>query len=144
MKNKIQALCVLLIILFLFGISFAQDQKIVIVYSHNSNGVLENCNCPDNSYGALEKRAALLDSIRKVEKDIVLVDTGDILDIVNNRLLHEFIVRGYDYMKYDYWVPGDQDFVEGSDFFRNTLLNMAGQLVISNLKYQGKSLQISG
>jgi 2',3'-cyclic-nucleotide 2'-phosphodiesterase (5'-nucleotidase family) len=74
---------------------------------------LENYDCPERSYGALEKRAAVIDSIRKSEQNVLLLDTGDILDIQKSRLLHNYIVKAYDYLKYDYWTPGDQDFVEG-------------------------------
>ena len=140
MIDKLHLLVLLFIIFSQWATSFAQDQKIVIVYSHNTNGVLENCNCPDKSYGGLEKRAALIDSIRKADNDILLVDTGDILDIVSNRLLHEYVVRSYDYMRYDYWVAGDQDFVEGSDFFNQKLFKMSGQLLISNLFYKDQQM----
>ena len=74
-------------------ISIAQNETVVVVYSHNTNGVLENCNCPDRSYGALEKRAAIVDSIRKSEKNVLLLDTGDILDIQKSTLLHNYIVK---------------------------------------------------
>ena len=117
-------------------ISIAQNETVVVVYSHNTNGVLENCNCPDRSYGALEKRAAIVDSIRKSEKNVLLLDTGDILDIQKSTLLHNYIVKAYDYIDYDYWTPGDQDFVEGTEFFRNKLGKISAQIVSSNIRYK--------
>jgi 5'-nucleotidase len=131
---------VLIIILLKVGISIAKQETVVVIYSHNTNGLLENCNCPERAYGALEKRAAVIDSIRKIYKNILLVDTGDILDIRDNPLLHDYIIQAYDHMKYDYWVPGDQDFVEGTDFFLQRMRNMSGQMLVSNLKYKGKSI----
>jgi 2',3'-cyclic-nucleotide 2'-phosphodiesterase (5'-nucleotidase family) len=120
--------------------SCAQNETIVIVYSHNTNGILENCDCPDRSYGALEKRAALIDSIRKSEKNILLLDTGDILDIQRSHLLHKYIARVYDYIAYDYWTPGDQDFIEGTDFFLNDLLKISAQMLSSNIRYKDNAI----
>lgn len=132
---------ILILIYFAFiRISNAQNETIVIVYSHNTNGVLENCNCPDRSYGALEKRAALIDSIRKSEKNVLLVDTGDILDIQKNPMLHKYIVKAYDYIHYDYWTPGDQDFIEGAEFFLNKLGIISAQLISSNIRYKDKDI----
>ena len=124
------------ICILIAGLSGAQQDSLVIVYSHNTNGVLENCNCPERSYGALEKRAVVIDSIRDVEKNILLVDSGDILDIQPSKLLHSYIVRAYDYIKYDYWTPGDQDFVEGTDFFLNKLSAFSAILINTNIYYK--------
>ena len=129
---------IIIVILLISGSCIAQNENVVIVYSHNTNGVLENCNCPERSYGALEKRAAIIDSIRKVEKNVLLLDSGDILDIQPSRLLHDHVVQAYKYMNYDYWAPGDQDFVEGGDFFKNLLKGMPASLVSSNILYKGE------
>jgi 5'-nucleotidase/UDP-sugar diphosphatase len=116
--------------------AIAQSETVVIVYSHNTNGVLENCSCPDGAYGALEKRAALIDSIRESDKNVLLLDSGDILDIQKSTLLHKYVVSAYDYIDYDFWTPGDQDFVEGTDFFRNILGKISAQLISSNIRYK--------
>ncbi len=128
---------IFLVILIISGSCIAQNEKVVLIYSHNTNGVLENCNCPERSFGALEKRAAIIDSIRNVEKNVLLLDSGDILDIQPSRLLHDHVVQAYKYMNYDYWTPGDQDFIEGGDFFINLLKGMPASLVSSNILYKG-------
>jgi len=116
----------------------ADSTRIVLLYSNNSNGLLENCHCPEHAYGALEKRAYVVDSIRSKEKNILLLDSGDILDIVSNRLLHSYMLRAYDFMKYDLWVAGDQDFVEGPDFFLQDMLNLNMIFLNTNLEYKDK------
>jgi 5'-nucleotidase len=126
-----------IIVFFIISVScVAKNENVVIVYSHNTNGILENCDCPERSYGALEKRAAIIDSIRRAEKNVLLLDSGDILDIVPSRLLHDHVVHAYESMKYDYWTAGDQDFIEGSDFFLNMLTSMSSSLVSSNIFYK--------
>ena len=121
----------------------ARPETLVLVYSHNSNGILENCACPEHSYGALEKRAFIIDSLRQIEKNILLLDTGDILDIWKNTHLHRYVMRAYKRMNYDYWTPGDQDFVEGVSFFLNEVNRQAGQLLVNNLAYQDKAIGAS-
>jgi 5'-nucleotidase len=116
----------------------AQTDSVVIVYTHNTNGVLENCDCLERAYGALEKRAAEIDSIRKSENHILLLDTGDILDIQKSRLLHQYVVKAYDYINYDYWTPGDQDFIEGTDFFLKNLSTMSASIISTNIFYKKK------
>jgi 5'-nucleotidase len=125
-------------ILLTVGISVAQTESLVVVYTHNTNGVFENCTCPEKSYGALEKRAAVIDSIRKSEKNVLLLDTGDILDILPSPILHKYVAMAYDYMNYDFWIPGDQDFIEGSDFFLNNLSKISAPIVNTNIYYQDK------
>ncbi len=127
-----------LVILIIPGMS--HSETIVIIYTHNTNGVFENCDCPEHSYGAIEKRAFIIDSVRKAEKNVLLIDTGDILDIRKSRLLHDYIMRAYALLKYDYWVPGDQDFIEGSSFFFDQMSKKAGKMLIANLLYQGEKV----
>jgi len=119
---------------FLFTVICARNVDVVIVYTNNTNGILENCRCPARSYGALEKRAALIDSLRKSNPNVLLIDCGDILDIRPNSLLHSYIIKAYGIIRYDFWTPGDQDFIEGIDYFRESLAAMPGQLVSANIR----------
>jgi 2',3'-cyclic-nucleotide 2'-phosphodiesterase (5'-nucleotidase family) len=138
--NMNQKLFLTIVALLVAGTSKAQTESVIIVYSHNTNGVFENCSCPERSYGALEKRAALIDSIRNSEEHVLLLDTGDILDIQPSLLLHSYVVKAYDYLNYDFWTPGDQDFVEGSDFFINKLSRISASLVNTNIFYKDKPI----
>ena len=125
-------------LIFLINLIQAEQTKVVIIYTNNSNGFLENCHCPSHPYGAIEKRAVVIDSIRRVEKNVLLLDTGDILDIISNRQKHNYILKAYEYMNYDAWIAGDQDFVEGIDFFQQQFLNLNMSLVSTNMIYKNK------
>jgi len=129
----------IIILTLFFGMGMVKAETIVIIYTHNTNGVLENCDCPEHSYGAIEKRAFIIDSVRKAEKNVLLIDTGDILDIRKSRLVHDYIMRAYALLNYNYWVPGDQDFIEGSTFFLDQMLDKAGIMLITNLLYRGEN-----
>jgi 2',3'-cyclic-nucleotide 2'-phosphodiesterase (5'-nucleotidase family) len=125
-------------LLFLINVMQAGQTKVVIIYTNNTNGFLENCHCPSHPYGAIEKRAVVIDSIRRVEKNVLLLDTGDILDIISNKKKHHYILKAYEYMNYDAWIAGDQDFVEGIDFFQQQFLNLKMPLVNTNMIYKNK------
>jgi 5'-nucleotidase len=120
------------LLLIVFSLSAAQT-KIVIVYTNNTNGILENCKCPAHAYGALEKRATLIKKIRNESENLIVVDAGDIFDIKQDTLLHRYIAHAYKYIDYDVWACGDQDFIEGFGFFRSALLKLPMQLVSSNI-----------
>ena len=122
-----------IVILLSLNFLFASETELIVLYSSNTNGLLENCLCPDHAYGALEKRATVIDSLRKRHKNVLLLDAGDLLDIRKNTLLHSYIVRAYEIMKYDAFTCGDQDFVEGTDFFNNLGHNPKLPLVSSNI-----------
>ena len=119
----------LLFLATVFIISHVMATELTIVYTHNTNGHLENCVWPSRPYGALEKRATVIDSIRKVEINLLLIDAGDILGAWINPRRHKYIAEAYKYHNYDIWTPGDQDFVEGKKFFLESLLP---QLVTSH------------
>jgi len=85
----------------------------------------------------LEKRATVIEQIREKEKNVLLLDAGDILNIGINPRRHRYIVETYNFLKYDAWVPGDQDFIEGPDFFLNRLLQSKMTFVNTNIKTNG-------
>ena len=60
--------------------------------------------------------------------------SGDILDIIANTLRHEYVLKAYQYMNYDAWIAGDQDFIEGIDFFNKNHMNLNMTLVNMNIK----------
>ncbi len=124
---------IIVIIQLIFSPLLSSSNTLTLIYTNNTNGVFQNCNCPARSYGALEKRAWLIDSLRQAYDDVLLVDTGDILDIRKDSLLHRYIMKAYNKIGYDYWVCGDQDFTEGVDYFKKYLLNSNMSLLNTNL-----------
>ena len=68
-----------LIILFLIlgSLSKAQEKTLYVIHSNNTNGALENCYCPDNPFGSLEKRSVYIENFKKLkgDQDIVIKHT---------------------------------------------------------------------
>jgi 2',3'-cyclic-nucleotide 2'-phosphodiesterase (5'-nucleotidase family) len=73
-----------------------------------------------------------------VEKNVLLFDTGDILDIIDNSMLHAYVYKIYGILNYDAWISGDQDFIEGPEFFLNNLLTLKMKFLNTNIAYNGE------
>ena len=57
-----KSILIFISLLFLASSNQAGQTKVVIIYTNNTNGFLENCHCPSHPYGALEKRAVIIQS----------------------------------------------------------------------------------
>jgi len=82
----------------------------------------------------LEKRATVIDSIRNLYKNVLLLDAGDLFDRRPKRWRHENIIRAYQVMRYDAVALGDRDFVEGPKFLISNFFTL-GNLVNTNIQY---------
>ncbi len=79
-----------------------------------------------------------MDSIRQVDKNLLLIDTGDILSTNINPRRHAFITKAYKYLNYDIWSPGDQDFIEGKKFFFESLIPQFKHTLNTNFEIEGE------
>ena len=86
----------------------------------------------------MEKRATVIDSIRAADKNLLLVDTGDILGAGINPRRHKYIAKSYKYLKYDIWTPGEQDLIEGKKLFFEALLPAIKTTLNTNLVIEGE------
>jgi len=102
--------------IFNYNLGYSQEIEITLLHSNSSNGVLENCRCPEHPLGALEKRLALIKEIRKSRDHILLLDSGDLLSSIGNSIKDSLAVKAIDLMDYDAITIGDQEFSNGVDF----------------------------
>jgi 5'-nucleotidase / UDP-sugar diphosphatase len=86
----------------------------------------------------LEKRATVIDSVRAADKNLILVDVGDIFSAGLNPRRHKFIAKAYKYLNYDIWTPGEQDFIEGKKLFLDVLVPAIKTTLNTNLLFEGK------
>jgi len=129
-------------IILIYKIGYSQEFKITILHSNSSNGVLENCGCPEYPLGALEKRLALIKEIRESNNHVLLLDSGDLLSSVGNSIKDSLAVEAIDLMDYDAITMGDQEFSNGVDFFRRVVNNGKIPFVSSNVVVEGQSLPV--
>ena len=132
----------LLNIIYPHSIGYSQEIEITLLHSNSSNGVLENCACPEHPLGALEKRLALIKEIRKSNEHVLLLDSGDLLSSVGNSIKDSLAIESINLMDYDAITIGDQEFSSGVDFFRKVVNNGKIPFVSSNVAVQGQSLSL--
>ena len=89
-----------------------QEQQFTIFYTSSLNGNLDGCVCKGAPKAGLVKRAFYLRRERDVDNSL-LVDTGDIFDVYEDRLLAREILEVYRELDYDAVAVGDQEFSNG-------------------------------
>ncbi len=89
-----------------------QEQQFTIFYTSSLNGNLDGCVCKGAPKAGLVKRAFYLRRERDVDNSL-LVDTGDIFDVYEDRLLAREILEVYRELDYDAVAVGDQEFANG-------------------------------
>ncbi len=94
--------------------------NITILYSNSTNGYFESCDCPENPFGGLVRRATTINKIRR-NTDVLLVDSGDHLSPYPNKLRGKYIFKMLALMDYDALGVGDQEFINGPGWFNNLI-----------------------
>ena len=104
-------------------------KKIVIAYTNNLEGYLEPCGCAgdDSMLGGLYKRVTYLTDLKKKEKRLVVVDSGDLLNehveikdsfLKTARLKAELIAGIYKVNGIDAINVGELDLALGLDYLK--------------------------
>ena len=95
----------------------AQD-SVSFVYTNNTNGYIEACDCGEEPLGGLARRKFIFDNIRKNERAVIFVDAGDFLNQFGfSPQQDSMTIRLYELLSYDAVNPGDNEFANGYDFF---------------------------
>ncbi len=120
------------VLLLFYSLLFSQ-KHIIILHTNNLNSTLENCICPDHPFGSIEKIKPIVDEIRKNEKNVLLLDAGDVLSPFGDKKKDITMLEALPHLKYDIMTPGDQDFLNGIDFFKSYFLNKHFPVISANL-----------
>ncbi len=101
-----------LFIFALYVIVFAQadDSRLYILHTNNTNGALENCYCPDHPYGAIEKRSVFINNFITNHPNTIVLDAGDFLSVTKRPYLDSLVLKAYASLPYDAVLAGDQEF----------------------------------
>ena len=125
------------LLIFLSAVLFAQDKKIYILHTNNTNGALENCYCPDRPYGSVEKRSVYVSNFIKKHPNSILVDAGDIFTMAHRSYKDSLMAEAYKFLPYDVILYGDQELTMDSKTLDNLTDQMAIPVVSTNLKRKG-------
>ena len=84
-----------------------------VLFTNNSNGKLENCNCPNDPFGGLAERTGLIRSYRKKNEDILLLDSGGYFGLSRVEHFGPVVLKLMEEMEYDACGISDQELYYG-------------------------------
>ncbi|MFH1096967.1 MAG: metallophosphatase [Candidatus Desantisbacteria bacterium] len=134
--KKVLLMLIIMPIFLQVSTCYAEDiekQSITIVYTGNTDGYLKSCNCPDNPFGGLAKRATCLKKLRKEKSNLVVVDSGDFFPKDPYELQAKYCLKIMKLLKYDAIMIGDQEFILGSDFIKQHIEKAGLPFIATNM-----------
>lgn len=106
-----------------------------VLYTNNTNGALENCYCPEHPLGAVEKRAAFVDSFRQIHpQNTVVVEAGDFLSLAPQPIRDSLLCEAYGIVGYDAILPGDQEWSRSTDVQTQILPRTQASIIHGNVR----------
>ena len=107
---------------------FAESKKLTIVFTGDSRGELENCHCPKDDFGGLERRSNYIKEVKGDIDEILLLDVGDTLPLFNPEFTRKTItynafiaLKAMDMMGYEAMNVGESDLIMGEKFYRRKI-----------------------
>ncbi len=123
---------ILSFIFIAFGL--AAQQSVTVLFTNNTNGISEICDCGTDPLGGLARRKFLFDSLLRKDPQIVKLDAGDFLDAFGfNPKKDALVLSLYKSLDYDAINVGDQEFANGTEFARQNLVQAGLALVSATL-----------
>ena len=103
---------------------YSQRNTLFVIHTNNTNGALENCYCPDNPFGSMEKRSIYVRDFIEKNPNTILLDAGDFVTTSQQVLKDSLIAEAYGLLPYDAILYGDQELALDA----RTLNRLRGQL----------------
>ncbi len=138
MLNRVINTYILAILLTLVIVS-SSTSKIVILHTNDTHSQVEPSN---DNMGGYARRAGFIDSIRKHEKNVLLLDAGDYLQGTPyfNFFKGDVEIAAINAMKYDAITIGNHEFDNGVSALADVLSKSLVPIVCSNYKVTGTPL----
>ena len=122
------------------------NRSLHIIFTGDARGELENCHCPKDDFGGLERRYNYINDVRKDIDEILLLDVGDVLPLFNPEFTRQTItynafisLKAMDMMGYDAMNVGESDLILGEKFLQGKSRNLKFPLISSNIVYKSKN-----
>ncbi len=94
---------------------------------------------PDSDAG-IAKAAAVINSIREEEENVIIIDNGDTIQDNSAELFHERdihpMVEAMNLIEYDVWTLGNHEFNFGLDILEKNIEAFEGIVLSANTKYE--------
>jgi len=121
------------------GSSLADPSKkydLAIVVTGSTAGEFEPCGCGGVYEGGFSRRSTMIDRLKKVHSNILLVDTGDLAFGIGEVIQFEFLAQAYHMLGYDAVALGEGDLRVGFDALNQYAKQYQLPMVVSNLKFK--------
>lgn len=109
------------------------SKTVRILFTNNSNGKLKDCNCPNDPYGGLAERVALIREYRGNYHDFLLFDSGGYLGLSSVIKTGPAVFRMMEIMEYDAYGIGDQELYFSFATFMERFEQWTGPIVNASL-----------
>jgi len=103
-----------------------------VIYTSNINGFLQNCGCGVEPLGGIGRIKYFIDTFKAKHPHILLIDGGDYFNSYPFPALNDAMYKVLKMMNYDVLVPGDQEFVEGHQFFSKFSKFFGDKILLTN------------
>lgn len=122
------------------------SERLTILHTNDTHSRLDPFPADDNNYGGMGGVAARFDMIKKIrqqEKNVLLLDAGDIFQGTPyfNLFKGEPEIKAMELMGYDAFTLGNHDFDAGIANIAAQLMKTSMSLVICNYDFTGTPLQ---
>jgi hypothetical protein len=142
MKNKHFAI---ILLLFLFSsCTSTSGDEVIIAFTTSVEGEYASCGCPRHPLGGLSKRAKYIEELRNREKNIIVLDSGDLFfqnstiplgSETQWQLKARLIADSYAIMGVDAIGIGEIDLAMGADFLKELTSKNHLAFIASNIDY---------
>jgi hypothetical protein len=126
----------------------APVSRLTIAYTGNTDGYLENCGCKSNQSGGIARRATVLDSVRGLDPETVVLDTGSAFNrpgqYESQNALEDneqrFYLQMMDRMGYAAGAIGLGELVHGTRYFQDETRGLAMKFLTANVSAKDSRL----
>jgi len=126
----------------------APVSRLTIAYTGNTDGYLENCGCKSNQSGGVARRATVLDSLRRLDPETVVLDAGSAFNRPGqyespNALQEQeqrFYLRMMDRMGYAAAAIGLGELAHGARYFQDETRGLAMKFLTANVSAKDSRL----
>ena len=108
---------------------------VAILFTGSTRGEFEPCGCGGVFEGGFARRSVVIDRLRRINPELLLVDTGDIVSS-GSPAQTEFIAQAYEALHYDAIGLGEGELRGGTEVLYQYAERYNLPLVCSNLKFK--------
>jgi hypothetical protein len=115
--------------------SSSSSNGLIVLFSGSTFGEFEPCGCGGVYDGGLSRRSSIVEQVKRVNPNVLLVDTGDMTGS-GSATQFEFMSQGYSCLKYDAIALGEGELRVGVETFSRYVKKYSLPIVCSNIRFK--------